>query len=49
MELNEMFLNIIPNGWSKKAYVQGFYCDTLHLKSVNMFEHVELMRTFMKL
>ena len=26
-ELNENLLNIIPNGWSKQAYVQGFDCE----------------------
>ena len=26
MELNEILLNSIPNGWSNQAYVQGFYC-----------------------
>ena len=25
-ELNETFLNSMPNSWSKQAYVQGFYC-----------------------
>ena len=26
MELNKIILNIIPNGCSKKEYVQGFDC-----------------------
>ena len=25
-ELNEILLNIMPNGWSKQAYMKGFYC-----------------------
>ena len=26
-ELNEIILNIMPNRWSKQAYVQGFGCE----------------------
>ena len=26
-ELNEILLNIMPNIWSKQAYVQGFDCE----------------------
>ena len=28
MELNEIILKSIPNGWSKQAYVQGIDCKT---------------------
>ena len=27
-ELNGILLNGMKNGWSKQAYVQGFYCET---------------------
>ena len=38
-ELNDIFENIMTNSWSKKAYVQGFYCESISLKkAVNMFE-----------
>ena len=40
-ELNESLSNMIPNSWSKKAYVQGFDCDDIYFeKAVNMFEHM---------
>ena len=26
-ELNEIILNSMPTGWSKQAYVQGFYFE----------------------
>ena len=33
----------MPNRWSKKAYVQGFDCEsTLFKKSVNMFEQTDM-------
>ena len=31
-ELNEILSNSMPNSWSKKAYVQGFDCETIPLK-----------------
>ena len=30
--LNEILLNSMPNIWSKKTYVQGFYCETISFK-----------------
>ena len=37
------FLNITPNSWSKKEYVQGFDCEYITLKTdINMFEHTEI-------
>ena len=40
-ELNEIILNIMPNSWSKQAYVQGFDCESISFKkSVNMFERI---------
>ena len=46
MELKKIPLNILPNGRTKKAYVQGFDCETIHLKkSINMFECMEIAET----
>ena len=42
-ELNEIFLNSMPNGWYKQAYVQGFDCESITFKKVlNMFERMEI-------
>ena len=35
----------MPNGWSKKAYVQFFNCETITLKYVNMFECIKITET----
>ena len=32
-EINEILLKSMPNSWSKQAYFQGFYCDSIYLKS----------------
>ena len=33
----------MPNIWSKQAYVQGSYCETIYFKKyVKMFEHMEI-------
>ena len=32
MELNKTLLNSMPNGRSKQAYVQGFYCRIINFK-----------------
>ena len=32
-ELNEIFLNRIPNSRSKQSYVQGFYCEYITKKT----------------
>ena len=43
IELNKILLNRIPNGWIKQAYVQGFYCGPIALKTfVNIFERTEI-------
>ena len=42
MELNEIFLISVPNGWRKQAFIQDFYCKTITLKYVNMFERMEI-------
>ena len=39
-ELNEILLNIMPNIWNRQAYVQGFDCETITKKSINMFERM---------
>ena len=37
-ELNGIFLNSMPNSWSKQAYVEGFDWKYINFnKSVNMF------------
>ena len=42
-ELNEIFLNSMPNGWYKQAYVQGFDCESITFKkALNMFERMEI-------
>ena len=33
----------MPTSWSKQAYVQGFYCESITFKNtVNMFECMEI-------
>ena len=45
-EPNEIILKSMSNGWSKQAYVQAFYCETIsYKKSVNMFERIEIADT----
>ena len=41
-ELNEILLNRIPNSWIRQAYFQGFDCESITLKSVKMFECMEV-------
>ena len=41
-KLNKFLLNIMPNSWYKKAYLQGFDCETIFLKAVNMFEQMNI-------
>ena len=33
-EINEIILNGMPNGWSKKSYVHIFYCKTITFKNM---------------
>ena len=41
-ELDNISLNSMTNSWSKQAYVQGFYCETIYFKkAVNIFERME--------
>ena len=47
--LNGILLNIMPNIWSKKVYVQGFGCESiLFKKSVNVFEIMEISESIYK-
>ena len=39
-ELDEFLLNIMPNICNRQAYVQGFDCETITKKSINMFERM---------
>ena len=33
----------MPNSWTKKAYVQGFDCESIIFKkALNMFESIEI-------
>ena len=42
-KLNEILVNSVPNIWYKRAYLQGFYCESITFKkSVNMFERMEI-------
>ena len=42
-ELNDILLNIMPNSWYKKSYVQGFDCEYISFKkAINMFERTEI-------
>ena len=42
IDLDGIFLNSMPNIWSKQSYVQGFDCEYITFKkAVNMFEPME--------
>ena len=42
-KLNEILLNSMPNIWSRQAYVQGFYCESITFKkAVNLFDRMEI-------
>ena len=46
MELNENFLNSMPNSWNKQAYVKVFDCKYVTFKKyLNMFERMEVMES----
>ena len=48
-ELNAVVLNIMPNSWSKEAYVQGFDWKSISFKKVvNMFERREIAESIYK-
>ena len=48
-ELNKILLNSIPNERSKKAYVQGFYCETITKEKLLIFLNKwKLRKQFMK-
>ena len=49
MELNEKFVNSMPNSWIKQAYVQGFDCESINFeKSGNIFEFMEIEESIKK-
>ena len=42
-ELNQNLLFSMPNGWSKQAYMKGFYYRSITFKkAVNMFERLDM-------
>ena len=42
-KLNEILIKIMPNSWSKQAYVQGFDCGSITFKkAINIFERMEI-------
>ena len=41
-ELNKILFDGMPNVCSKQVYPQGFYCEYITLKYVNMFERMEI-------
>ena len=44
-DLNEVFLNSMPNIWINWAYVQVFYCGSITFKkAVNIFERMEIAK-----
>ena len=46
-KLNYILLNIMPNIWSKQAYVQGFDCEYITFKkAINMFESIYISESF---
>ena len=48
-KMNEIILNSMPNIWSKKLHVQGFYCEYITFKKAkNMFECMEIAESIMK-
>ena len=48
-KLNEILQNNMPNSWSKKVYLQVFYCEYNTLKeSINMFEHMDIVEYIYK-
>ena len=48
-ESGKNLLNTMPNRWSKKVYVQGFYYESiLFKKAVNMFERMDISESIYK-
>ena len=46
IKLNEILLNIVPNRWSRQAYVKGFDCEYITFKkAVNMFDRMEIFES----
>ena len=45
MELNIILLNSMPNEWISKAYMHGFYCESITLKICKCFERMEIVES----
>ena len=43
-ELREILPNSMPNSWYIQAYVQGFDCESITLKNVNIFDRMEIAK-----
>ena len=41
-EFNEILLNIFSKIWIRQAYMKGFNCESITIKYVNMFKHMEI-------
>ena len=41
-ELNDIFLNSMPNSLIKQVYMKGFDCKYISKKTLNMFEYMEI-------
>ena len=49
IEWNKIILNSMRNSWSKQAYVQLFYYESITFwKAINMFEHMEISESIYK-
>ena len=47
-ELNKILLNIMPNIWSRQAYAQVLYCESISFKIPSMFERTEIAERIYK-
>ena len=49
-ELDEILLNIMPNGWIKQAYVQVFSCESITFKNLltclNIWRYLNIFMKF---
>ena len=42
-KLNNILLGVVPNGWAKKSYLQGWYFEMKTYKETcDMFEKMEI-------
>ena len=48
-KINKIPINSMSNSYSKKAYIQGFDCESITFKkAVNMFDHMEISESIYK-